>query len=285
MHLICFFCFQEFENMGVGEHVIPEAIGGGIILKEVCPSCNSKLNTNIDNKFCQLFLIQGRRHEYGLADKRGKKALHPYGAVVKDDTGRRVRLDENFKPIFLPDISVEVVDKKIKIKVAVDVSMEDKLEDLLFEAVKKRLMKDYGGAASSKIYEVAREIAKDAAWKSRGKYRFHDCGTLRFGHTFDANVFSLEYAKIAYEMACYCFGVGYALSHEGRMLRDAILSCDTSKIRGQLFFNEFDWLGFDSECHYVMINRGFCYIRLFELPCIVCISARPPTICDLESME
>jgi hypothetical protein len=50
MKRMCYYCDIEFETgkNSKGDHVIPDALGGGISFKDVCPDCNGKFNKNID---------------------------------------------------------------------------------------------------------------------------------------------------------------------------------------------------------------------------------------------
>ncbi len=50
MKRTCYYCEIEFiaGRNSKGDHVIPDALGGGIYYKDVCPCCNVKFNKNID---------------------------------------------------------------------------------------------------------------------------------------------------------------------------------------------------------------------------------------------
>src|SRR6516162_1018731 len=90
----CIFCLKE--KVESDEHVFPFAIGGCLITKRVCASCNSKLGTSIDAPLINHTAILLRRAELGIAGKSGDVPdafSHLFGdAVLASDKSQRLKI-------------------------------------------------------------------------------------------------------------------------------------------------------------------------------------------------
>lgn len=56
----CYYCKNKFEvgKLAIGDHVIPDALGGKIAFSNVCTSCNIQLNDNLDIHLINLYKMQ-----------------------------------------------------------------------------------------------------------------------------------------------------------------------------------------------------------------------------------
>lgn len=276
--MICVFCFKEFAGTGVGEHVIPEALGGGIILREVCPKCNNYLNTTIDNPYCKDFLVQINRHRFGLTDKRGKKAKHPFQEVVRTKSGEKVCLNDDFSTTSVPSISIQDDADGLKIEASIDVSMKDKVEDIIFNKIKRYIRDNHADTSPKDQHNVAKKMTKDIILKGNRGISEHDVEELHYSKKIDLKKHLLEYIKIAYEMGCYCYGFKFTKSQSGQIFRAALTSSKPRKnIRGTMLFQGLDALGFDDNKHYIFINKQWCYIRLLGIPCVFSLNTASVT--------
>ena len=278
----CVFCLNEFSSKGIGEHVIPEAMGGVILLKDVCPSCNNDLNNRIDNVFCSDFLNQVKRYTLGLADKRGKVARQPFQQVVQADSGTNVRLDDNFVPRVIPRVELKEINEGFELSVSVDRSLEDKLEQIVFNKIERFVREREGGVASRKQRLIAQRITQDVLDTTKKSYKKEHPGQLHFQQLIDLKVHLLEYVKIAYEMWCMHNGEDFIYGDDGNFFRDILQKGDVDNISGQLGFPGLDFLNFDSNKHYVIVSEWTCYIRLLDLPCLI---ARPGFVMNGSSID
>ena len=79
------------------EHVFPLAIGGSLVIKRVCESCNSELGTTADAPLSNHLFAVFQRSELKLPGNAGKvpdvaRTLFANG-VLADDQGQRIRLE------------------------------------------------------------------------------------------------------------------------------------------------------------------------------------------------
>ncbi len=77
------------------EHVYPHAIGGSLVLHEVCKPCNDQLGQHFDAPLVDNLFIRMKRHRLGIANRDGK-VPDPLGetvATLADQPQIRVELD------------------------------------------------------------------------------------------------------------------------------------------------------------------------------------------------
>lgn len=82
----CYFCHKT-KSVINDEHVIPEAIGGGFVIKGFCKPCNSRLGKNIDSLFINIPSISRDRYLHNI--RRGKRKIkNPF-------SGKTIKIGDN----------------------------------------------------------------------------------------------------------------------------------------------------------------------------------------------
>jgi HNH endonuclease len=262
----CIFCLEE--KLPSDEHVIPESIGGSLLIKEVCRDCNSNLSRLVDNPFANCSLIQIARYSNSLGGKRDIVPF-PFGGVGTVDTGHKVSVDRDFKPHVKRILDIQKDDKGgVHIRLAADASEKDRFGQLLGEPLKKRLASEFPDWSLEKL---DREIAKIVA-KARAQAPISEHKPIKKQWRIDLNDLIFEFLKIAYEMWFRCFGYPWVEnSQTAKSLRDAIMSGNaTLPIRFKLFSPDILLPVSDPfKNHLILKLNGTCIIRLFNIMCAV----------------
>lgn len=69
----CIICLKELpREMANEEHIFPEALGGMLVIREVCRECNSHLGRFVDKPLVDNWLMQAKRMLLGLPGKSGR---------------------------------------------------------------------------------------------------------------------------------------------------------------------------------------------------------------------
>jgi hypothetical protein len=90
----CVLCLHEFPTEEqTDEHVFPEAIGGVIVLRDMCKPCNSRLGQTVDAALVNHVLMQMKRFRFGISGKRGSIPNPLAVGTVTDGPVRQVRFD------------------------------------------------------------------------------------------------------------------------------------------------------------------------------------------------
>lgn len=86
------------------EHIIPKSMGNrDLTIKLVCKECNSAMGKQIDGPFINNFIVESKRMELNLRGYKGKLP-NPYKEGM-DTEGNKIRIEEDFKPEFIPKIA------------------------------------------------------------------------------------------------------------------------------------------------------------------------------------
>jgi hypothetical protein len=74
----CIFCESESNSFDRIEHLIPEALGGEIILPSglVCDNCNNYFGRHVEKKALNSPTLSFMRTLLGIPNKRGKQRYH-----------------------------------------------------------------------------------------------------------------------------------------------------------------------------------------------------------------
>ena len=83
---ICIICKLEKEL--TDEHIVPEFMGGGLVVRNVCGECNSKMGKGFEGRLSNNFIYKGARF---FNDIKGKS-----GIPFPFDGGRVLRVRPGF---------------------------------------------------------------------------------------------------------------------------------------------------------------------------------------------
>lgn len=263
----CIFCLQDKEL--TEEHIIPESIGGDLIITAVCKECNSTIGTDIDGKYINSLPVSLPRFAFNVPGKSGT-IPNPFGRVGITADGVKVRLDDELKPHILPSVEEETTQNgDIAVKMIFDKEDEPHLSKEVLKKVRRVLKKKYTSMPDDKIEKRAQEILS-AAHKQVSTNTSKP--TIQYSFTIDLTAMRREYIKIAYEIAFYLFGYDYVTcSATASILRDAISNRQQQPVHGQIPLNP-DYLGQffpERDKHIVMVLNGTAYVRLFTMSALV----------------
>jgi hypothetical protein len=263
----CIFCLQESEPGN--EHVIPEAIGGALRIREVCATCNSNLNKLIDTPFTSLPLIRVARFCHNIGGKRGD-VPKPFPGAGDTDSGQKILLSDELKPYLIRYVQKQTgEDGSVEVSISVDATDEHRLDEML-EGPFREILRDKNPNKSDADIEAAvkRLIAQAKQTKSGGSLK----PETHYRLTLNVDDLIFEFMKIAYEMGFVVFGHEWVeRSEAAAKLRHAILNRDSSvRIHGQIPCED-AWahLALDPLKHHVLILNNACYVRLFGVPGMV----------------
>lgn len=95
---VCIFCMERPEgSLRSDEHVFPEAIGGTLICRDVCRSCNGRLGSAADVALTDHSAIKFVRRKFGLRGKSGTlPSPFPRGTLKEGETVTAVAWDSEY---------------------------------------------------------------------------------------------------------------------------------------------------------------------------------------------
>ena len=142
-----YICRKEVPDIkGSREHVVPAALGGALIIREVCKDCNSKLGSNIDIGLTENKIIELHMNHYGLT-KYGFPVNPFKNTDLYDINGVRVRMIiDEATGAFIPQRvtpNIEIKDIVGSNKKEIHAQCSPGQEDLCKEAIAKKLSRKF----------------------------------------------------------------------------------------------------------------------------------------------
>lgn len=216
----CIIC-KEWKNESEfnKEHIIPESIGGSLIIDNVCKECNNKLGNTTDNILTENFLIKGELVRRKIKNKNNKeqvlfsKLTNISNPKIKlkpkkdKETGKFIRYETN--------TSVEEIDIN-QFNIAFDGNREiEEISKQVQNIFKKKYNKTFNKEERDKLkylLENKRYVTNNDEFK---------CDL-----TIDFKKLSKPFIKIAYETAYYLLGESYLNDSYGNKLLKSLLNND-----------------------------------------------------------
>jgi hypothetical protein len=249
---------------GSEEHIFPDALGGLLIIKEVCKDCNDFLGRNVDSHLVNHFLMQLARFTYKLHGKKGK-IPNPIGkGVLKDDPNTEVhyKFNDEGQPesLYIVPQKEEAPDGK-SIKFKVDVSDKEKLVKMVNKTLERK------GLPPMTKEEIL----------SKAIYEKNETPTIMMNVEIDLFSYKKAILKIIYEITYYCLGPEYLSDPIGEKIRSYILgdSIECEGLKGNISLVDKNSLSSKTfrmfasrDSHIaVLINNGrniYCYVNIFD---------------------
>jgi hypothetical protein len=215
----CIFCLERNPPSGFSdEHVFPEALGGTVVIRNVCTRCNNKLGAEVDSAVTSHGLVEVKRHALGLAGKTGKVPNPLERATLEGDSERKVRYTPG--PVGSGDSDVYLLPSVKKTIVApgqANLSVRIDVRDLprLGEIVNKSVQRSGG-----------KPLTADEIAALKLNHQTLERPALNIPLSFDLSEYRRGLAKVAYELACHWLGDRYVDDPAAARLRDFIADSD-----------------------------------------------------------
>lgn len=269
---ICIFCLEDKEL--TIEHVVPEFLGGGLKVKNVCKTCNSKMGQRFEGIMANSILFDLPRYIHNIKGK-SKNVNHPFKSETTTQDEMRIRLDKDLSPYHIPSIKEErMPDGSLKVSINIDKSDEKNLEKIISKKI-NRYIKEQNPSINQSELE---EIVNDAIHQIPEDINPHSFRPeLKYSYAIDLVSLRLLYMKIAYEISCYNFGNEYLKDPVANTLRGSISNAkEEPSICGQLPIGDDVFskiINMESQ-HVIILTGNSCYISLFGFSGIIEVSMR-----------
>jgi uncharacterized protein YlaI len=202
--LICIICRKDKEEQLFNdEHVIPDSLGGKLIIKNVCKDCNSRLGTKIDAKLINNLLVDLVRYVHQIKGKSGKIPFPFKNGVLINDMAQKIQFN-GMKPQLSPRVNIDTSNKIANIRV----SNQNEANKIIKKILKRQ------GVVNLSEKELRSNIISKRSTKFQPEIRIND----------QINIEGIEIAlvKIAYEIAYYWLGEIYLNDSLGERISNMI---------------------------------------------------------------
>ncbi len=202
------------------EHVVPEAIGGSLVIYDVCTACNSILGHSVDAKLIETPQIQLARLSYGLIDGDGRHFFQT--GTLSDDPTQSFNLslypggEQPAKICFVPNVEREPIggeEDGERISISVDAADMDKLPLMLNKMLRRK------GLSEMEPEEILKLVQR----------RQIQNPTTSHSAVFHLDNWRPAMVKIAYEFTYYCIESAYLSDPVSQALSSAIMDTDMGK--------------------------------------------------------
>ncbi|MPY67781.1 HNH endonuclease [Deinococcus sp. SDU3-2] len=260
----CIFCLNFFQEL-TDEHIIPDAIGGSLVIRRVCKDCNSYLGSKVDVHLVSNFLVEIVRFQKGLTGRR-KNLKHPlsYGKLVSDpNVGIKWEIGEEAPGKLILDTNVKYYTDENgaqRVAISLDATKEVELPEIL-EKIAARMLKKGLEMDPASVTPIHRSTENPE---------------VSFTHTINLIGIDQAVLKIVYEIASEELGSDYIQSESSKRLRKFIMNPSANlsdlaelKLRGQMdFLSKFrDIFDFVKSDHLIAIigqPAKAIYVRIFD---------------------
>jgi hypothetical protein len=262
MKIKCIFCLTEQESSD--EHVVPESIGGALVVREVCKPCNNNLNTAIDDPFSQSAFVQMGRFAHQVGGKRGNLP-NPFARPGETVDKRKMKLSKELEPYLIRHVEETVRGDQIELRIEIDAKDEERLDAMIRAPLSSALSRTMIGASAE---QIAREVEGAIEQAKQRAVRRSERPEIKYRFCVAYDDLRFEYLKIAYEMAFKLFGYDWIdKCKTASAIRAAILQRDQkAQVHGSIPCEDFlKNISDDADTHYLLMLHNMCYIKLFGL--------------------
>lgn len=265
----CIFCGKE--SQATVEHVVPEFLGGSLVIKEVCQTCNSKMGSDFEGPISRSVIFRLPRHFYKIQGK-STSTVNAFPNIGIAEDGTKVKLDSNFKPYMITKTEESrIEDGGVKVNLMVDVSDKEKLPKIIEAKIRRIAKKEWPDMSEEDVNSLVQNALESLPTKYEvEKFR----PTIKYNESINLNHLTLLMMKIAYEIAFYHHGVGILSDSSNIKLRDAINARDSKAEVGRLFPepDPFLYITASDNSHCIVLCQNICYLRLFNISAIIQVS-------------
>lgn len=255
---ICIICILEKKL--TDEHIIPEFMGGGLVVRNVCQECNSQMGSGFEGRISNCFIYQAARYAKKIAGK--SPPPFPFKGVRTDEaSGCNFSISDDGSLTATPEISVKDDENGVSISLSVDKKDIDKIKPLIAKKLSRHFRSKDEIVSDSKISEgIERLLSQSKPAESEVKNL-----SIRQNFSIDFNDIELLHIKIVYELGCYHFGSGYITDPVASSLRLSLFNQSIGidvKVQTPMENDPFEAF-IDDAHHWVIYMLGGCYVSAF----------------------
>lgn len=262
--MTCIICLGENEisdeNPLTDEHIVPEFIGGNLVVKNVCKTCNCNLGSGFEGRLANNFYFQLARQVH---DIKGKQLSAPnafIGTYEHAELGK-VRVDDKNNMIVFPEIDIDQQDSKFSISLRIDKTEQRQAKKMLRTKLQRHFKNQGKTVSKNQLEQLESHFWENATISKRSVEKPQFTGNF----VWDVNDHNLLHLKIAYELLIYHFGNSYLQDQTADKIRLSLKNqqmLDDVSFTNQLELSELTSL-FDDQNHWAYIVRNFCVVSIF----------------------
>jgi len=265
--ITCIFCTKE--SNATDEHVVPEFVGGSLVIREVCKICNDKMGSDFEGPVSRSVIFRLPRHLYGIQGK-SESPINAFPNLGSTKDGSKVKVDSEFSP----HIATKIEEKKlesggVEVNLTVDASDKDKIPQIIESKIRRTAKKEWPDMSADEIDALVKK-SLDSLPK---EYQVQTSKpTIGYQESIDLNHLMLLMMKIAYEITFHHHGKSVTWDTSNIQLRLAIHSRDSKpQVSGTLFPqpDPFSHIEAPENNHCVILCKNLCYVRLFTISAII----------------
>jgi hypothetical protein len=265
----CVICKKDKEKL-TDEHVFPDAIGGTLVLTNVCKDCNDRLGHSVDHHLVDNWFIKGERMSLKIRGKSGNLPNPLEKGVLAKNPKQQVRYyfnqEGNPQEVYLvPYIEKEKKDDNTEIvKISIDKKDKNKLPEIINKMLRRH------GKPELTYEQIEKQVIEG----------IDPNPSIKMSLTMDMVQYKRAILKIAYELAHYWLGENYFDDSTGEIIRQCILDNNLPEdfssqypIKGSIDLigeqSRFNLWGDEPKNHIAFMNvdgnQISCYLRIFSV--------------------
>lgn len=261
----CIICKEFFttSNPPSKEHIIPEFLGGALILdKCVCRKCNSNMGKDFEGRLANNTLFKMQRYTHRIRGKDGDPS-HPFSGKHVLEDGTKIHIDKTGKLEVITrfDDSINTTSSEFKFKLILDEKNTPTIEKTLSKKI-KRIRSE-----RTSDYDIQEKI-KQAISESKLQTKAINNTSIDINFHIDINDLELLYLKIAYEILFLSYGENFLNNPIATVIATSLKNMKAESTLHISVLNEDDPILrniFSEEYHWIYIFKNIVYIQLFSM--------------------
>lgn len=235
-------------------------MGGGLIFKNVCKTCNDKMGGGFEGRVANNFIYNALRYIHKIEGKSSPS--HPFqGAAMDEGSHRKFLINNNGSFTAIPEVEIKEDENGMTVGLSLDKNDIGEVKPLLEKKLKRHFKVQGKNISNSLISEgIDRFLFQAGLFES-------EIENLSAKKKISIDFIDIEllHIKIAYELACYHFGRKYMADPVANTLRLTLFNQNIgSDINAQTPMIDDPFGNFiDDDYHYVIFTDCSCYVRAF----------------------
>lgn len=259
----CIICLGENKlsdiNPLTDEHIIPEFIGGNLVVKNVCKTCNSSLGDGFEGRLANSFYFKLARQVYDIKGKQ-KTAPNALSGVYEHETLGKVRVNDKNRVLTFPELEVEDLNGSLNISIKIDKSDLNNAKKELSKKLQRYFKSQGKVIKKGKLSELVDRFWENASITNKIIDNPHVTGKFEWNFVDH----SLLHIKVAYELLVYHFGNDYISDPVANSLRLCLKQQNLDNGVHFAFLDNCELSQFiDESNHWIYIHKSYCVVSIF----------------------